>query len=53
VKGRKPKFTAEEAEHIRELYKKYSADHIARLYRCSPTTVLRAVDRKLPVKENK
>lgn len=53
MKGRKPKFTQEEIDHMKSLYAKpgYSAAKVARLFRCSETTVLKAVEDKLTPKD--
>jgi hypothetical protein len=51
-RGRPNKFTAEEIDMMKHLYQKYSADQIGKQMRCSPTTVLRAVDGKLKPKED-
>jgi hypothetical protein len=51
VKGRKRRFTADEIAHIKALYhdpiRRLSADSIAKLFRCSAGTVLRAADGRL------
>ena len=48
-RGRPRQFTAAEIAHIREMYQRpgVSAPDIARLYRVSPTTILRAVEGRL------
>lgn len=54
VKGRPPKFTQAEIDHMRELYfrkdRPLSAATIARLFRCSEGTVLRAASGAMKAK---
>jgi hypothetical protein len=55
-RGRKPKFTQEEIDHMKELYHRkegtrWGIGDIARLYRTTSATVNRAIDGKLPAKD--
>lgn len=54
-RGRKPRFTLEEIEEIKEAYNRkdpaMSAREVGLLFRASATTVLNAVDGKLKPKE--
>jgi hypothetical protein len=56
-RGRKPQFTRAEITHMRELYndpkRAFSAADIARLYRCSETYVLKAVEGKVSAKDER
>lgn len=54
--GRKPKFTQAEIDHMKDLFtrkeKPLSAVQIGRLFNCTNTTVLRAVEGKLKARKD-